>query len=77
MTREDEKKIEEGRTLLEALGEKVAEKPPFEIMRTMAAIGLAHLRAVKASMDVTKSAQAMNRRIMTGPRPSPEEALLN
>lgn len=77
MTSEDEEKIEEGRKLLEALGCEVAGKPLFEIMRTMAAIGLEYLRAVKLSRDDAKMGQAMHRRIMTGPRPTSGEATQN
>ncbi|MHB9074625.1 MAG: hypothetical protein ACYC6G_14000 [Desulfobaccales bacterium] len=74
---ESREKIEEGRRLLEAIGESVAGKSRLEIMAIMAGIGLAHLRVVKVSMDATKAAQEMSRRIQQGPRPSRNEAHLN
>ncbi len=77
MTDEDKTKIEEGRRLLEALGEQVVDKSPLEILKIMGGIGLAYLRAVKANQDMAKVAQEMSRRIQEGPRPSPEEAAQN
>jgi len=74
---ESREKIEEGRRLLEAIGESTVGKSRLEIMAIMAGIGLAHLRAVKISIDATKAAQAMSRRIQEGPRPSRNEAHLN
>lgn len=77
MKPEDKEKIEEGRKLLEAIGATVEGKSRCDILRIMAGIGLAHLRTYKASLDVTKAAQEMARRIQAGPRPSREEASLN
>ena len=74
---ESREKVEEGRRLLEAIGEATAGKSRLEIMAIMADIGLAHLRAVKVSMDATKAAREMSRRIQQGPRPSRDEAQLN
>ncbi len=77
LTPEDERKIEEGRRLLEALGSEVAGKSPTEILTFLAGIGLAHLRAVKACRDTDKAIQEMTRRIQAGPRPTPKEAARN
>ena len=77
MNFEDKANIEEGRRLLQAIGEKVAGKSQFDIMRIMAAVGLASLRMAKINMDAAKAAQEMQRRICAGPRPTPKEAGLN
>lgn len=77
MTAEDIAKIEEGRRLLKAIGEEVDGKSHFEILRIMADIGLGHLRAMKVQLDTIKAHQEVQRRIQTGPRPTPEEAAQN
>ncbi|MHB9075604.1 MAG: hypothetical protein ACYC6G_19030 [Desulfobaccales bacterium] len=70
-------KLQEGRKLLEAIGEPVAQKSDLAIFDVLAGIGLAHLRAFKAALDVKKAAREMSRRIQEGPRPSRDEAHLN
>ena len=71
------KRNEEGRRLLEALGEPVAGKSQLEIMAVLAEVGLVYLRDYKASLDTIRADQEMARRIQAGPRPNREEAQLN